>query len=161
METLLVVALAVAVVAMGLVAGYVFAYGNSVMSGLRSADDRTFVVASQKMITAVPNPIFIGLSNLPVLALGAALIAGALSGAGWVAMLLISSSLALYAATLGITFLVNVPLNNALLSVGTAVVELAQARSGFEEPWTRANAWRSATAVAAVITSLVALVLLS
>ncbi len=143
----LLVSLIVAVIALALVAGYVLAYANSVMPGLARADDRSFVVANQRVNEAVHNPLFMGLSNLAPLALLAALVAAVVGSAGLVVLGLSAAALVLYGVTLAVTLAINVPMNNKLIALGEVSdpAELARARTEFERPWVRMNLIRTWT----------------
>lgn len=156
----LLVTLSIAVVTLGLVAGYVLAFTNAVMPGLAGTDDRTFVAATQRIIAAVPNALFLTLSNLAAAALLAAIVAALVSAAGVIVLALTIGAFLLYAATLVLTFAVALPINNALVGRGdlTAPDELAQARTAFEGPWTRMNVHRTWTASVAVAAATAALV---
>ena len=64
----------------------------------------------------------------------------------------IVAGLALYAAALLITFVVNVPLNNALAAAGPpdAIGDVAAARAAFEVRWVTFNIARTVATTAAV-----------
>lgn len=157
----LLLTLSIAVVTLGLVAGYVLAFTNALMPGLSVTDDRTFVAATQPVIASVANPVFLTASNLAPLALLAAIIAALVSSAPAIVLVLVIASFVLYAATLGLTFAVALPMNNALITRGTVTdpAELARARAAFEGPWTRMNTLRTWTATAAAATATGALAL--
>lgn len=161
METLSVLALAVAVVSTGLVAGIVFAYSNSVMPGLRHADDRTFVDACQRLNTAIHNPLFMLVSNLALLATAAAAVLAALAGLGGAVLAWTGAALLLYLGTLVLTLAVNVPMNNALIAAGhpdTIPGDLAEVRARFETRWTAMNNLRTLSTTAALVCLVIALI---
>ncbi|MEV0331285.1 DUF1772 domain-containing protein [Nocardia sp. NPDC050717] len=162
MYTLSILALAAAVFSLGLVAGVVLAYSNSVMPGLRHADDRTFVDACQRLNTAIDNPLFLVVSNLALLATAAAVALAIPAGLGAAVLASTGAALLLYVSTLVITFAVNVPMNNELIAAGhpdTIPDQLAAVRARFESKWTTMNNLRAVATTAALICSLVALIL--
>ncbi|GAA3021346.1 DUF1772 domain-containing protein [Streptosporangium longisporum] len=144
------VALVGATVTVGLTAGLFYAYACSVMPGLGRADDRTFVTAMQRINVAILNGWF-GVcfaGAVPLIALAAVL---HLRGDGRPVFPWIVAAFVLYAVMLGITFAVNVPLNNALDAAGDPdrVADLAAVRERFEGAWVRWNVARTVACVAA------------
>ena len=146
------VVLAGATVATGLLAGLFYGYSCSVMPGLHGASDRTVVETMQQINRAIENPLFFATF------LGAPVLAGwawleARSGPDRSARRWIGAGAALVAATLAITFAVNVPLNDRLDRVGAverqSASQLAQARADFEGPWVRGNVARTITSIGA------------
>ncbi len=136
--------LLVAVVLLGLMAGVFYAYAGSVMPGLRRADDRTVVDAMQRINVAIQNPLF-GLIFIGALvASGAATFAHANDTEIFVPLLI---AFLLYAATLLITFVLNIPLNNRLAAAD--VNDPGPARRAFLAPWIRWNTLRTLTSVGA------------
>jgi len=144
----------------GLAAGLFYAYSYSVMPGLGRADDRTFVTAMQRINVAILNGWF-------ALCFAGALVFTALAAAlhvprgGRSALPWIVAALVLYIVVLGVTFAVNVPLNNQLDAAGDAdrVPELAAVRRRFEASWVRWNIVRTAASTASFGCLLWALVL--
>lgn len=136
-------ALLAGTVTTGLMAGLFAAFSYAIMPGLARTDDATFVPAMQRINVAILNPVF-GLcfgGALAFTALALALRRGE-AGAGW-----ILAGLLLYAAVLGITFAVNVPLNNRLAA---ATGDPAAARAAFEAAWVRWNVVRAVLCTAAL-----------
>jgi uncharacterized membrane protein len=134
----------------GLMAGFFYAWACSVMPGLKATDDRTFVHTMQRINVATLNAwfglVFGGTVVLTVLALLFNLgpeSRSALPG--------IVAGLVLYVATLAITFVLNVPLNNALDMAGDPdrIGDLGAVRGAFEAPWVRWNLLRTVTNTAA------------
>ena len=130
-------ALVAAVITNGLTAGLFAAYSYAVMPGLGRADDRTFVEAMQRTNAAILNGWF-------GLCFGGAVVFSVLAVVlhrgrpGW---LWIVGGLVLYVAVLGVTFAVNVPLNDALAAAGDG--DPAAARAAFEGVWVRWNVVRA------------------
>ncbi|NYD67559.1 anthrone oxygenase family protein [Agromyces atrinae] len=157
------VLLAAATLSIGLVAGYVLGYANSVMPGLRHADDRVFVSANQHINEAVHNPVFMALSNIGPAALLAATIVQFFAFDGWLVLVLTLLSLVLYGVTLVLTLGINVPMNNRLIALGDIhdAAQLAEARAQFEKPWTLMNTARTWTTSFSAIAALVAVVLVA
>lgn len=145
-----------------LVAGFVFAFAVVVMPGIRSLDDRNFLLTFKAMDRVIHNrqPVFmlVWVGSILTLVISSFLGLWRLDG---VDRLLLISAAAIY--ILGVqlpTVTVNVPLNNRLhaqdLDAATQSV-LHEARSEFEVHWIRWNAIRT---VFATLTSALLLVLL-
>ena len=138
-EALQLLALVAATITMGLSAGVFLLYAHTVMPGLRTTDDRTFVAAFGAIDRAIINPVFMVSAFFGALLLTAAAATLHLSEDvfGWIA-----AALLLYAVLVGITVRVHLPRNDALKA---AVAEgepddPAAVRSDFDEPtWVRWN----------------------
>ena len=139
--------LAAATLVTGLQAGTYFTWATGVMPGLARADDRTFVEAMQRVNVAIVNPVFVSTF------LGAPLLAGAAAATTdgparpWA---IAGTVLAL--ATVAITAVGNIPLNNALDAAGPVDRNngLAAVRAAFEPRWVRLNVLRSLTSAGAL-----------
>lgn len=121
----------------GLMAGLFAAFSYAVMPGLARTPDAVFVAAMQRVNVAILNPVF-------GLCFGGALVFSVLAAVlhrGDRTLPWILAGLALYVATLLVTFAVNVPLNDRLNAAGD--VDLAAARAAFETAWVRWNALRA------------------
>jgi uncharacterized membrane protein len=158
MEVLRAVALVLATISMGLMAGVFGLYTHTVMPGLRRTDDRTFVAAFQALDRAILNPWFLvgGFMGALVLTLAAtALHIGVASVLSWTL-----AALVLYVAVVVITFRVNVPLNDAIKAAGDpdGIADLAAVRRRFDETrWARWNLVRTVASTAAFACLTVAL----
>jgi uncharacterized membrane protein len=136
---------------MGLSAGLFYAFSCSVMPGLNLADDRTFVVAMQRVNVAIVNPwfmlSFLGAMVFTILA-GILRVTG--EGGGGVLPWIIAAAV-LYAVVLGVTGGISVPLNNRLAAAGDsgASTDFAAVRAAFETTWNRWNLVRAASSTAA------------
>ena len=132
----------------GLMAGLFYAYACSVMPGLRRTDDRTIVAVMQRINVAIVNGWFlvVFLGALVLAGLAAVLHLGARPVLPWIV-----AGLVLYAATLAVTFGVNIPLNNALDAAGDPdeIADPAAVRERFEVRWVRWNVVRAVTSTAA------------
>ncbi|WP_328477944.1 DUF1772 domain-containing protein [Actinoplanes sp. NBC_00393] len=107
--------LLLAVLMLGLMAGLFYAYSGSVMLGLRAAGDRAAVEVMQRINVAIQNPLF------GVIFIGALVFTAiaAFQNSGTSAVFIpLMIALLLYAATLLVTFVVNIPLNNRLNEAG-------------------------------------------
>jgi uncharacterized membrane protein len=131
----------------GLMAGVFGLYAHTIMRGLTSTDDRTFVGAFQAMDRAIINPLFM-LSFLGALVLdaGAAILSfrdDARSQLPWTI-----AAASLYFAVGVITFTVHLPLNDNIKAAGPPdrVADLAAVRASFHE--TRWIAWNIVRAIA-------------
>ncbi|RLK58028.1 DUF1772 domain-containing protein [Actinokineospora cianjurensis] len=140
-------ALWLATTLMALIAGFFYAYSCSVMPGLATVDDETFVIAMRGINAVVRNiafaPSFFG--ALVLTALTTALhtrrpLRGLLP---WT-----TAALSFYGAAFVLTLTVNVPLNVQLAEAANA--ELAAVRSAYEGPWVTWNVIRTALSVLAL-----------
>ena len=138
-----------ATITMGLTAGAFAIYAHTVMPGLRSTDDHTFVAAFQSMDRAIINPWFMAGGFVGALLLT---LAAAVSHLGRTASPWILAALALYLVAFVITIAVHVPLNDALKAAGDPdrIRDLAAVREHLHEArWVTWNLVRVATTVAA------------
>ncbi|MFF5172619.1 DUF1772 domain-containing protein [Micromonospora sp. NPDC000089] len=143
------ISLAAATIVTGLMAGLFFAYSCSVMPGLAAVDDRTFVGTMQSINRRILNGWFLAafLGALLLILLAVALHLGVRGPVlAWTV-----AALALYGATLLITMVWNVPLNDRLEAAGPVdrIADLGAVRSAFETAWVRWNLARTVTNVAA------------
>lgn len=136
----------------GLMAGVYLAFAISVLPGLRRTSDATFVAAMRAMNTAILNlvfaVVFAGPLLLGLLTVVLRLPAGERDGLGWSLLALL-----LYAGTLVVTAVVNVPLNNRL----EALADPHEARQVFERRWVTWNVVRTVLGVGSFLTLVPAL----
>ncbi len=153
MTTWATVCLVLSTLTVGMMAGIFAAYALSVMRGLARTSDQTFVDVMRRINVEIVNPYFIfcflGGAVFTLLALFFA-VRGYASGAPardsipW-----IIAGLVLYGLSLGVTLLVNAPLNAALAAADPA--DPAAARKPFEKRWVQFNLIRTVTAVASFV----------
>jgi uncharacterized membrane protein len=128
-----------ATMTMGLAAGVFALYAHTIMPGLHTTDDRTFVAAFQQLDRAIINPWFMlggFVGSLVFTALAA------IANRGTDALPWILVALGLYLVTVVVTMAVNVPLNDAIKAAGDpdAIDDLAGVRRRFDEArWIRWN----------------------
>ncbi|MEI7057433.1 DUF1772 domain-containing protein [Nocardioides sp. CCNWLW239] len=151
-EDLRTLALLAATMTMGLMAGYFALYAHTIMPGLATTDDRTFVGSFQALDRAIINPWFMVSGFLGALVLTA--LAAALSfGAGQRRLLVwVVVALALYLLAFVLTIAVHLPLNDALKAAGAPdrISDLAAVREAFDEArWARWNLVRTLATTAA------------
>jgi uncharacterized membrane protein len=141
--------LLLATITSGLMAGVFFTYTNSVLPGLAAAEDRSFVDAMQRMNVAILNGWFLLLFLGTLVLAGVALVLH-LGADHRAALPWIVAGVGLYAATLVVTFVVNVPLNNALDAAGppSSIADFAAVRAAFESTWVPWNLVRTITSIA-------------
>ncbi|MFF1556370.1 DUF1772 domain-containing protein [Streptomyces sp. NPDC058279] len=143
------VTLVAATVGTGLMAGLYFAFDVSVIPGLGRGDDETYVTAMRNINEAIDNGLFGLLFLGAFLATGVAAAQQQRGGrphtARWA-----WTAFALYALSLVVTALVNLPLNARLARAGS---DFSAARAGFGTRWRAGNIVRTlacATALAAL-----------
>lgn len=140
-----------ATLATAAMAGLFYAFAVTVMVGLARADDRTFVVAMNRINDGVRNAGFaFGFFGAFGFTAGSAVLhrrAGLTDAFRWIV-----AALALYVTALAVTFGVNIPLNDRLASVDPDDLgAAAAARRDFEGPWNASNAVRVAASSLAVL----------
>ena len=148
MYALRVTALIAATMTTGLMAGVFGLYQHTVMQGLRTTDDRTFVGAFQAIDRAILNPWFLFSFAGALLCTAAA----ALLNPGRTLRPWVLAALILYAVVVAITVRVNLPLNDALKAAGEPdrIADLAAVRDRFDEArWTAWNLVRAIATTAA------------
>jgi uncharacterized membrane protein len=132
MDTVGTLSLILATLTMGLVTGAFVVFWHTIMPGLATTDDRTFVSAFQSIDKAIMNPWFMigGFVGALIFTLIATV-----TQFGRPAFLWIAIALVLYAIVFVITMAVNVPLNDALKAAGLPddPAELAAIRKAFDE----------------------------
>jgi uncharacterized membrane protein len=140
--------LALAVLAMGLVTGAFAIYWHTIMPGLATTDDRTFVGAFQAIDRAIINPWFMltGFFGALVLTVVAALAQLGRPALPWVVVALV-----LHALVVGITMGVHLPLNDAIKAAGLPddPADLAAIRAAFDEA--RWRAWNLVRVIAGTV----------
>lgn len=143
--------LVLATVCMGLIAGLFYTFAIAVMPGLGRTDDRTLVLAMQKINESIQNPAFAPSFFGSFLFTGAAAILQRRLGPS-AAFRWIVAALLLYVVAVVITITINIPLNDELADAGhpDRVANLTRVRDNFETPWIAANIARTLVATAAV-----------
>ncbi|MFI5756896.1 DUF1772 domain-containing protein [Streptomyces sp. NPDC051569] len=144
--------LAAATIGTGLMAGLYFAFDISVMPGLARADDETYVTVMRRINGVIDNNGLFGLLFVGVfVATGVAAALqrrlGHLDAARWT-----RTAFTLYALSIVITMLVNLPLNRMLARTGSpaAGTDFRAVRGRFDRPWRTANAARTLACAAAL-----------
>lgn len=140
-------ALAATQILSGLFAGFFVTYQISIIRAFAQVSDTTYVLAFQSINSTVRSAefaiIFFGTVPMIGLALLLSLNRGT-SADKW-----LGAALMLALATVAITFLGNIPLNNALGAVDASRPELSMlGRLAFEAPWNSLNLMRTLTALA-------------
>src|SRR5829696_1799035 len=134
--------------ASALSAGFFYAYSISVMSGLAAADPSSAIRAMQGINAVIRTPVF------AFAFFGSLLFPLAVALAAWIGRarqvaVLASVSAALYGlGVFAVTFLVNVPLNEALASANPTSDTAASLWANYYGPWT---AWNHVRAVCACL----------
>jgi uncharacterized membrane protein len=142
--------LTLATLAMGLIAGFFYAYACSVMIGLARVDDQTFISTMQWINATVRNVWFAGsFFGALVLTAGATLLH--LRRAERRVLVWIVGALLLYVAAFGITMGISVPLNEELAAAGdpALIVDKAAVRAAYEDVWVNWNLTRTLASTAA------------
>jgi uncharacterized membrane protein len=146
-EDLKLATLLAATVTTGLMAGVFGLYAHTIMRGLGTTDDRTFVGAFQAIDRAIINPLFLttffGALVLSGLAVVLHIRDDDSSALPW-----LIAACALYAVVVAITMAVHVPLNDDIKAAGDPdrIANLAAVRDAFHE--TRWIAWNIVRTVA-------------
>jgi len=146
--------LLLATLAVGLAAGFFYAYTVSVTRGLAIVDDRTYVETMQAINATVRNLPFALSFFGSVFLLAVAAVVSLVRGEGWrsPSSWLSLAALLLYGlGTFAVTLAFSVPLNQELATyTDLAAVDLASVRADYEEVSNRWNLLRTLTATAAL-----------
>lgn len=144
----------VATMLTGLSAGFFATYQYSVTRALTSVDDETYVVVFQAINASIRSPEFGVIFFGSLMALVTALTAYGRGRSGWLWILAVVA----YGLTLVITFMFNIPLNEALAVVDSGSVDaVATGRASFEVDWNRYHLIRTLCAVLAFLFCVAAL----
>ena len=134
LKTAQTMSLLVATLLTGLSAGVFGLYAHTIMRGLGTTDDRTFVGAFQAIDRAIINPLFMltffGALVASVVAVATHLRSADRSILPWVVVATV-----LYLAAVVMTMTINVPLNDAIKAAGDPdrIADLAAVRADFHE----------------------------
>lgn len=143
------VLLALALLASALGAGFFYTYSISVMPGLAAADPAAAIRAMQGINATIRTAVFafafFGALALPLAAAAAGLAAGHRD----VALLALAAAAIDGLGVVGTTFLVNVPMNEALAAVVPGA-DAAAVWAAYAGPWTAWNHVRTLAALAAL-----------
>ncbi|MED7955106.1 DUF1772 domain-containing protein [Streptomyces sp. BE20] len=151
MEAIRVFTLVAATITTGLSAGLFYAYACSVMPGLRTTDDLTFIQVMQRINVAILNGWFL-LGFLGALVFTALAVALHLPADGHRVLPATLGALVCYSGSLAVTRIVNIPLNNALAAAGDPerIADPVRVRGRFEARWVRWNTARALLCTAAL-----------
>jgi uncharacterized membrane protein len=145
MEVLQGICLVAATLSVGLMAGVFGLYAHTIMPGLATTDDRTFVGAFQAIDRAIINvwfiPVFFGALILTAIAAVLSIGEERNDALPWAV-----AAFVLYLPVVVITMRVNVPLNDAIKAAGDPdrIGDLAAVRRDFDEStWRRWNLFRA------------------
>jgi uncharacterized membrane protein len=143
--------LATAAVAMGLIAGFFYAYACSVMLGLARVDDHVFISTMQWINATVRNGWFAVsfFGALPLTAIAAVL---HLRRDGRPVLPWTVAAFVFYAAAFAITMGISVPLNEELAAAGdpNTISDPAAVRAAYEGIWVNWNITRAVASTAAL-----------
>lgn len=147
------VVITLAAVSSGMLAGLFFTWSNAVLPGLTAVDPRTATQAMTSANEVIQNPAFglLFMGALPLLLLAA--VAAGLERRWLAAGLLAVGAVIVLVGVLGVTFVVNLPLNDALAASDGS----AQAWSDFTARWQPANVIRTVASTSTSILAVLAL----
>lgn len=135
----------------GLMAGIYVDWANTIMPGLSSLDDRTFVLSQQALNRAITNPLFLGVEFTGALLLSGLAALLHLRADQRRALIWIVAALAFYLLGVVITFAVHEPLNQKLMATVelTSEADFAAVRAQFDgATWA---AWHVVRALATTV----------
>lgn len=145
----------VALLTAGAIFGFFYAWVCSTMWGLDAADPRVAIPAMQAMNASVRNAVFFPAFFLTPVLLGLAALLMGRTGRRTSARLLTAAGMLYLVGGLGLTLLVNVPMNDALAAVRVPASE-ADARAiwaGYSGRW---QAWNTVRTVVSGVSLLLA-----
>lgn len=143
-STLLHPTLLVATVTSGLTAGFLAAFAHTVLPALAETDDRAFVATFQALDKAVYNPWFMVPFTLAPVLIGVSVVLAFVDGQR-TAALLAAIALVFAVATVAITGVVHLPLNQEIGAVALDSSVLGAVRAHFEQRWVPWNVVRTIT----------------
>lgn len=156
MDPTLTVLFIVAIVGTAVVGGVFFAFSNFIMSALGQLEAREAVVAMQRINVTVLNrwffALFFGSGLAAVLVAGWAVFAMSELDPTWATL---GAAMYLFGC-IGVTGVVNVPLNERLAQVDANGPESEAVWSGYLRRWTRANHVRTVASGGAAVLLIVA-----
>lgn len=141
------------IVGLTLVVGLFWGWAVSAVPGLRTVDDRVYVLAMQSINRAILNPVFLVAFTGTVVVLIAASALSVWAGDGRRAWFITAAAVTYTFGVFGVTVAGNVPLNDRLESFAADRADqeaLADARAAYEGPWNRLHVVRSTLGVLAV-----------
>jgi uncharacterized membrane protein len=147
--------LALAAFASALSAGFFYTYSISVMPGLDAIDPFAAVVAMQGINATIRTPVFAFAFFGP---LAFTILAAALARRRGVLLPLLAAAIVYAAGVLALTFVVHVPMNDALAEVKTAANDALTIWREYAAPWLAWNHVRAIAAAAAFGLVVVAMV---
>jgi uncharacterized membrane protein len=140
-------------------AGLFFAWSFSVMPGLAILADRDFVTSMQAMNIAIQNPLFLTIFMGTGVLLPVSAYLHFHQPVSMRCWLLMSAAAVYLIGVIAVTFIGNIPLNNALGAVNLSAAsqqEITNARLIFERPWNILNAIRTLCSSLALICTILA-----
>ena len=151
--------LILAILCVGSMTGVMGLYANTLMPGLRTTDDRTFVGAFQAIDTRIINPVFLATFFGGLVFTGLSLLFHLGDGFDEVVPWLVGATV-LYVVVVALTVAINVPLNDAIKGAGHPdEIDVRSVRADFnEERWVRSNLVRAALTLATFVLLVGALV---
>jgi uncharacterized membrane protein len=148
-----------------MVAGLLLVFAIVVMPGIATLDDRKYLESFTVMDRVIQDnqPIFVMLWGGSILASLAAIVLSLIETEGPVRTLVVVGATAYLLGVQLTTFLINIPLNNAVRAADLTAMDeqsLADLRSVFEPRWVRWNQVRTAVAALASLTLIMSVLLL-
>lgn len=158
MESWLPLLIVPATLGCGLVAGFFFAFSNTVMGALGRMPPAQGAAVMRHVNVVVLNPIFfLAFFGTGALALGIALLAVARLGEPQ-ALVAFVASLVYLAGSIGVTMAANVPMNNALAAADPAAPQTSELWARYLVRWTAWNHVRTLACVGATVLYALALI---
>lgn len=148
-----------------MVAGFLLVFAIVVMPGIATLDDRKYLESFTVMDRVIQDnqPIFVMLWVGSILASLAAIVLSLIETEGSVRTLVVVGATAYLLGVQLTTFLINIPLNNAVQAADLTAMDeqsLADLRSVFDPRWVRWNQVRTAFAALASLTLIMSVFLL-
>lgn len=148
LEDAVVILTGLAAIGSGVMAGFFFAFSNTVMAALGRQPPAAGMAAMQAVNVVVLNPLFFvaffGTAALCLLLLVASIVLWSEAGA----LLLLSACLAYLIGCIGVTMACNVPLNNTLAAVKPGMPEADATWARYLDVWTGWNHVRTVACAA-------------
>jgi uncharacterized membrane protein len=155
------ISLILAGITSAIMAGLFFAWSFSVMLGLAKISDRDFIAAMQSMNREIQNFIFLAFFLGTPIFLILATVTHYQTDSFW---LLLIATIVYLIGVFGVTFLGNIPLNNALGAFQldkSSAEQMSEIRTRFENSWVRLNFIRTICSFISIVLVMIAAVYLS
>jgi len=142
-----------------LIAGLFYSYSYSVVPGLKSVNDSTYIASMQSINRAIQNPVFFAGFFGALILLPVSAYMNYSQHPSLRFWLLLTAAIIYLTGVIGVTVVGNIPLNNALekfnlLNASKDAINLQ--RTLFERPWNNLNTVRTISSILSLVLVIIA-----